>query len=157
LVRLAADNTGARRVIPEGLGVPTTGVAALSSSGGPVRRGFQQSLSLDAVQPVGQHESRAVPEQAVIGTWRQAASQVWFDPVICSAVQGSPSSGHRVGHVWGGSQVSPAPTLSSPQVGEQSSSLSLEQPAGQQPSFEMQAVMGAWLHVREQPSTEPAA
>jgi len=118
--------------------------------------GFQQSVSLDAVHPVGQHESALAPEQALMGTCRQAALHVSAEPVICSIVQGSPSSGQVVGHEAGGSQVSPAPMCPSGQRGAQSLSL-VSQPAGQQPSSETQAVIGVWLHVREHASTEPDA
>ena len=118
---------------------------------------FQQSLSVARVQPVGQHRSVFVPEQAVIGTCRQAALQVWEEPVSCSVVHGSPSSAQVVGQLLGGSQVSPAATRLSPHFGAQSLSLSAEQAAGQQPSSGMQALMRAWLHAREQPSTDPDA
>jgi hypothetical protein len=117
---------------------------------------FQQSVSLDAVHPVGQHESALAPEQALIGTCRQTALHVSAEPIIWSIVQGSPSSGQVVGHEAGGSQVSPAPMCPSEQRAAQSLSLAW-QPAGQQPSSETQAVIGVWLHVREQASTEPDA
>src|SRR6185295_15324891 len=80
----------------------------------------QQSESVDRVQPVGQQESAFAPEQAVIGTCRQAALQVAEAPVSCSAVHGSPSSGQDVGQLAGGSQVSPAPMRPSGQWGAQS-------------------------------------
>lgn len=129
----------------------------LGRPGKPTVPTFQQSVSLARLQPVGQHESARVPEQAVIGTCRQAAVHAAAVPVICSAVQGSPSSGQVVGQLGGGSQVSPAPIFLSPQVGAQSLSVSGEQAGGQQPSFETQVVIGAWLHDREHPSTEPVA
>lgn len=119
--------------------------------------GFQQSASVPRVHPVGQHRSALVPEQVVIGTWRQAALQVSEDPVSCSVVHGSPSSGQVVGQLLGRSHVSPAPTRPSPHFGAQSLSVSAEQAAGQQPSFGTQPVMGAWLHAREHPSTDPDA
>ena len=118
---------------------------------------FQQSPSVPRVQPVGQHRSVFVPEQAVIGTCRQVVLQVSEEPVSCSAVHGSPSSAHVVGQLLAGSQVSPAPTRLSPHFGAQSLSFSAEQAAGQQPSSGMQALMRPWLHAREQPSTDPDA
>jgi hypothetical protein len=117
----------------------------------------QQSLSLPAVQPVGQQESRVAPEQAVIGIWRQAALHVSREPTIRSSVHGSPSSGQTDGQVFRGSQSSPAPSFPSPHTGAQSLSLAAPQPAGQQPSLATQAVMGAWLHAREHDSIEPVA
>jgi hypothetical protein len=97
---------------------------------------------LAAVQPVGQQASRRFPEQVMIGTCRHAALQVEALPVICSAVQGSPSSGQEVGQLLGGSQVSPAWMWSSPHCGLQSLSLFLLQPSGQQPSPERQPAFG---------------
>ena len=128
--------------------------------GRPARWGkpaVQQSESLPGEQPVGQQESRFPPEQAVIGRWRQATLQAFASPDSCSAVHGSPSSGHAVGQVLGGSQVSPAPMWPSRQVGLQSRSLTAEHPGGQQPSSGMHPVMGLWLQVREQLSIEPDA
>lgn len=118
---------------------------------------FQQSASVPRVHPVGQHRSGFVPEHVVIGRWRQAALQVSEEPVSCSVVHGSPSSGQVVGQLLGGSHVSPAPTRLSPHFGAQSLSFSAEQASGQQPSFGIQPVMRAWLHAREQPSTDPDA
>jgi hypothetical protein len=143
--------------IPVRLRVPTTVLAALSSSGGVGAVQIQQSESLAGVQPVGQQESALPPEQVVIGMWRQATLHIAASPVSCSTVQGSPSSGHEVGQVLGGSQVSPAPTWRSPQLGMQSRSFAAEQPNGQQPSSGIHAVSGVWLQLREQPSMEPDA
>ena len=109
------------------------------------------------MQPLGQQESPFAPEQTVIGTWRQATLHELGSPVSCSAVHGSPSSGHEVGQVLGGSQVSPAPMCPSRQVGLQSRSLTSEQPGGQQPSSGVHPVTGLWLQLREQFSIEPDA
>src|SRR5215831_17703928 len=117
-----------------------------------------QSQSFAAAQPVGQQPSLVSGAQAVIGTWRQAAVHEAASPISRSAVQGSPSSGQDVGQLAGGSQVSPAPTCPSPQrAGPQSLSVVAEQPAGQQPSPERQAVIGWWKQARVQVSSEPAA
>jgi len=93
----------------------------------------------------------------VIATCRQAASQVAALPVIRSIVHASPSSGQVAGQVVGGSQVSPAPIFRSPHVGAQSPSVAGEQPAGQQPSPEMQPVIGSWTQARVQASLVPDA
>jgi hypothetical protein len=111
---------------------------------------------LAPVHPVGQQPSY-IPEHAVIGTCRQAAVQSAALPVSCSAVQGSPSSGQRVGQVLGGSQVSPAPTCLSPHCGAQSRSVAAEQPGGQQPSSDRQPVIGWWTQARVHASVEPDA
>jgi hypothetical protein len=132
-------------------------VGALSSAGDRGRPLAQQSLSLADVQPVGQQKSDREPEQAVIGTCRQAELQWAGSPVSCSLVQGSPSSGQVVGQVVGGSQVSPAPIRPSPQRGPQSESVATVQPGGQQPSSSRQAVIASWLQARVQLATEPEA
>lgn len=126
-------------------------------SGGLVRAAAQQSLSVAALQPVGQQKSDLEPEQVVIGTCRQAASQWAGSPVSCSFVQGSPSSGQVVGQVVGGSQVSPAPIRPSPQTGWQSESVAALQPGGQQPSSSRQAVSASCWQARVQPATDPDA
>jgi hypothetical protein len=104
---------------------------------------------------VGQQASPVVPEQVVIGVWRQTASQRAGLPVRRSEVQGSPSSAQVVGQVAGGSQVSPAPIFPSPQTGAQSLSVAAVQPVGQQPSPPRQPVTGWCEQLRVQPSTEP--
>jgi hypothetical protein len=110
-----------------------------------------------AEQPVGQQKSAFDPEQAVMGTCRQAALQWTGSPMSCSFVQGSPSSGQLVGQVLGGSQVSPAPIRPSGQWGLQSESVAVVHPAGQQPSSSRQAVIASCWQVRVQPATEPEA
>jgi hypothetical protein len=47
-----------------------------------------------AEQPVGQQKSAVLPEQAVIGGWRQAAVHRSGSPTSTSRVHVSPSSGH---------------------------------------------------------------
>ena len=61
------------------------------------------------------------------------------------------------GQLDGGSQVSPAPTRSSPHDDRQSSSVAAGQPAGQQPSPLTQPVMGWCTHVRVHPAADPEA
>src|SRR6185369_15780713 len=144
-------------VFPGVLALPTTRSPELSScamvESGKDHHG--QSTSLACVQPVGQHRSAACPEQAVTGTWLQAVLQWAASPVRRSTVQWSPSSGHEVGQLVGGSQVSPAPILPSPHVAAQSESVTLVHPGGQQRSPPRQAVRGAWLQARVQPAAVP--
>jgi len=106
---------------------------------------------------LGQQRSERVPEQLVMGTWRQVTSQCSGSPTSSSVVQGSPSSGQVVGQVVLGSQVSPAPTCLSPHLPAQSLSLSALQPGGQQPSSFMQPTMGAWVQRRVQLALDPLA
>ena len=61
-------------------------------------------------------------------------------PVMTSLVQASPSL-QLVGQLPCGSQVSPLSKTPLPQVCEQSLSVAASQPAGQQPSAAMHAVM----------------
>jgi hypothetical protein len=63
-----------------------------------------QSASLAVVHPAGQHPS--APPQAVIGVNTHSTSHVAALPVRASVVHAFPST-HRLGHVDGGSHVSP--------------------------------------------------
>jgi hypothetical protein len=107
-----------------------------------------QSESLLLLQPAGQQPSPEV--QFVILAWVHAAVQVAAEPVSESTVQAFPSS-QLVAHAPAPeaiplSQVSPDSTTPLPQTALQSESLLLLQPAGQQPSPEVQFVMLVWVH-----------
>jgi hypothetical protein len=69
-------------------------------------------------------------------------------------VQATPSS-QLAGHELGGSQVSPLSTTLLPQVAEQSVSVVKLQPAGQQPSPELQMTMALKLHATLQVAALP--
>jgi hypothetical protein len=69
-------------------------------------------------------------------------------------VHASPSS-QAVGHVLAGSQVSLSATTPSPQLAEQSLSVSALQPWGQHPSPASQAVLMALTHTTSQVSGAP--
>src|SRR5262245_4415051 len=89
----------------------------------------EQSLSLPLLQPAGQQPSPLA--QLLMALWVHAALQFWAEPVMVSTVQALPSL-HEVGQEDGGSQVSPTSMVPLPQLAEQSLSLPLLQPAGQQ-------------------------
>jgi len=93
----------------------------------------EQSLSLAFVQPEGQQPSPLVQE--VTDWWLQAKLQVEAAPVEASRVQALPSS-QLVGQ--SPSQVSLTSRRPLPQLAEQSLSVALVQPMGQQPSAETQ-------------------
>jgi hypothetical protein len=120
----------------------------------PLPQVAEQSPSEVLLHPGGQHPSLLL--QAVVGAWLQAALQLAALPVSTSTVQAFPSS-QVVGQLEDGSQVSPASTLPLPQLAEQSPSVVLSQPAGQQPSPLLQAVMGLWLHVTLQVAALPVS
>jgi hypothetical protein len=84
----------------------------------------------------------------------QATLQLAALPVMVSIVHALLSS-QVVGHVLGGSQVSPAEITPSPHLGEQSLSLPMLQPAGQQPSSFAQAVIGSWVQATLQVAAVP--
>jgi hypothetical protein len=107
----------------------------------------EQSLSLALLHPDGQQPSPGA--QRVMGWWEQAILQVLALPVSKSMVQAMPSL-QEVGQEAGGSQVSPGSRVPLPQWGEQSSSVALLQPAGQQPSPLAQAVMGSCWQAESQ-------
>ena len=91
-----------------------------------------------AVQPAGQQPSALVQEE--IGAKLHAALQVAALPTSVSSVHALPSlqlEGQFPSH------VSPESTMPSPQLGEQSLSVRVVQPGGQQPSPPVQAVMAA--------------
>jgi hypothetical protein len=93
-----------------------------------------QSLSVSAVQPIGQHWSLPAVEQ-VLGVFVHLRLQVAAAPVLVSVVQLFWSS--HTGHDPGGSQVSPISTAPFPQTAGQSASrfiCEVLQPGGQQPS-----------------------
>jgi hypothetical protein len=89
-----------------------------------------------------------------MGVWVQTTLQVALPPVIPSVVHGSPSS-QEVGHVDGGSQVSPLSKMPLPQVEGQSASCFCVHPAGQQPSPATQVVMGVWVQATSQVALLP--
>ncbi len=90
-----------------------------------------QSLSLLLLQPGGQQ--RSPDRHCVMVRCVQAALQVAACPISVSMVQALPSS-QLVGHVLGGSQVSPCSIAPFMQLTLQSRSLLALQPLGQQPS-----------------------
>jgi hypothetical protein len=117
-----------------------------------------QSLSLAALQPGGQQPSSF--EQATRGAWVQRRVQLPIEPLARSVVQAFWSSQVRAQApgspaVIARSQASPASTAPSPQTGVQSGSLAEVQPAGQQLSPEVQAVIGATEHEVLQLVREP--
>jgi hypothetical protein len=90
-----------------------------------------QSLSLLALQPVGQQPS-AKAHVVCVPSSTQAAVQAAALPA--SRFLAQPTHGQEVGQLEGGSQVSPLSTAPLPQRATQSPSLVALQPAGQQPS-----------------------
>ena len=98
-----------------------------------------QSKSLKDVHPDGQQPSP--PVQVKIVVCPQATLQFMALPVRESMVQAMPSL-QLVGHVLGGSQVSPGSRTPLPHMDEQSLSLRLVQPPGQQPSPPAQLTIG---------------
>jgi hypothetical protein len=104
-----------------------------------------QSPSVSAVHPDGQQPSPA--RHPVMRMCEQLRVQASTEPPATSTVHASRSS-HELGQAPGlpavirRSQVSKAPTTPSPQMTEQSESLAVVQPTGQQPSPEAQPVMG---------------
>ena len=116
-----------------------------------------QSASRAALAPGGQQPSPL--RKAVVGTKAQRALHV---PASSnrSSVQGC-ASVQLFGHapaplVIPVSQVSPGSTLPSPQVAEQSGSVTFVHPVGQQPSDVVeQALAGATTHVTEQAVAAP--
>jgi hypothetical protein len=111
-----------------------------------------QSLSLDALQPFGQQPSAWA--QALMGLLAHVALQVDGSPLMMSCVQPLPSS-QVVGHVEGGSQVSPWSITPLPQAAEQSSSFALLQFTGQHPSPSTQATTGSWVQTTSQVEGSP--
>jgi len=91
----------------------------------------EQSRSLLALQPAGQHAS--LLPQVTIAECAHARLQLAALPVAVSIVHAL-SSLHVAGQLDGGSQVSPGSMTLLPQVAEHSASLFASQPAGQQPS-----------------------
>lgn len=89
----------------------------------------EQSLSVLLLQPAGQQPSPVT--HCEIAWWLQAALQFDALPVWASSVQAFPSL-QSTGQLP--SQVSPVSTTPLPQLAEQSESLLLVHPAGQQPS-----------------------
>jgi len=96
----------------------------------PLPHEARQSLSLFALQPVGQQPSPFV--QAVMSDVAHCALQFADEPVSRSFVHALLSL-HAVGHELAGSQVSFGSMLLSPHEAEQSLSLALFPPAGKQP------------------------
>jgi len=95
-----------------------------------------QSLSEVLVHPVGQQPSPDTHWEML--WWAHATLQLAALPVSVSIVQAAPSS-QLTGQFP--SQVSPDSTVPFPQLAEQSPSLLLLQPAGQQPSPEAHVVL----------------
>jgi len=116
----------------------------------PLPQVAEQSLSLLALQPLGQQPSPLT--QAVTCVCVHTALQVAAEPVIASVVQAFPSL-QSVGQFR--SQVSLPSTTPLPQVELQSESLLLLQPAGQQPSPLWQAVIATLLQTTLQFCGEP--
>lgn len=110
----------------------------------------EQSLSEAAVQPAGQQPSSDT--QLVRGVKAQAALHACALPVRISLVQAMPSS-HVAGHAP--SQISWASTTPLPQDAEQSSSVVLLHPAGQQPSPAAQPVRAACVQAALHDSLAP--
>jgi len=101
----------------------------------------EQSLSELLLQPAGQQPSASVHWET--DWWLQAALQFAALPVGASTVQAFPSL-QSVGQLP--SQVSPVSTTPLPQLAEQSESLLLVHPAGQQPSPPTHWVTGWCVH-----------
>lgn len=118
----------------------------------PVTTGLRQSSSSVALQPGAQHPSPST--QAVIGVNEHSALQLSAEPTRVSVVHAKPSS-QLVGQ--SPSQVSDPSTTPLPHVGEQSSSLSASQPAGQQPSPSMQLVISVKVHAAVHSSADPVS
>ena len=114
----------------------------------------EQSTSLVELHPAGQQPSPEV--QVVMGLWLQATLQFAALPVSWSSVHALPSS-QLAGQELGGSQVSPESTTPLPQLAEQSVSLALVQPVGQQPSPETHAVMRLKLQTTLQLAAVPVS
>jgi hypothetical protein len=89
----------------------------------------EQSLSLLALAPLGQHPSPPIAE--VIAKFVHFAVHCAAEPDTMSLVHGSRSS-HEVGQ--SPSQISGGSMVPLPQVGEQSASVSILAPGRQQPS-----------------------
>jgi len=102
----------------------------------PLPQAGPQSTS-PGLQPGTQQPSP--PVQAVTVLVVQRAVQVADEPTRVSVVQALPSL-HELGHDPGGSHVSPASTAPLPHLTVQSESVSVLQPAGQQPSAPRHAV-----------------
>ena len=90
-----------------------------------------QSLSLVALQPVGQQPSEKA-QVACVPSSAQRAVQAAAVPVSLRRAQ--PLHGHEAGQLDGGSQASPLSTTPLPQRGAQSPSLVASHAGGQQPS-----------------------
>jgi hypothetical protein len=114
----------------------------------------EQSESVRALQPVGQHASP--PVQVVMVVWLQATLQLAALPVSWSMVQALPSL-QLVGQEAEGSQVSPGSTTSLPQRAEQSESVLASHPTGQQLSPEVQVLMVVWLQATLQLAALPVS
>ena len=106
----------------------------------------EQSGSVAAVQPAGQHPSLAAL-QLVMGVSTQAAEQSSLLPVSAVWRQAESEGGQLVGQaplpVAMRSQASPGSTTPSPQVAGQSVSVACVAPDGQHPSPEMGWSIGA--------------
>jgi hypothetical protein len=110
-----------------------------------------QSASV-ALQPLGQQPSPEV--HAVMAVLLQATLQFSALPVSRSSVHAMRSS-QLAGHEAGGSQVSPLSSEPLPQLAEQSTSVVWLQPAGQQPSPELQMTMVLNVHATLQVAVFP--
>jgi len=111
-----------------------------------------QSESVVLSQPDGQQPSPAA--QLEIGVLLHAASHVAASPESESIVHASESS-QSVGQLLGGSHVSPLSMTPLPQVTEQSLSVVLSQPAGQQASPPAQLTIAVRLHAKLHVSAAP--
>jgi len=112
----------------------------------------EQSSSLVALQPAGQHPSAL--SQLVMGVAAQVALQAAADPVKMSVVQAFPSS-QVAAQESGGSQVSPRSSTPSPQLAEQSLSVLSSQPAAQQRSSSVHSTTALCAQVTSHDSALP--